>query len=134
MISTFFPGLTNPPGNPFEPLEVPYPVQPAFYAVYKVNWTAPVFTGGLSSLRYNVTIITFYDNYTQSTDTHSLVVHIEPEERVTIYVEAINPAIDFSNWLSHPYSYSRFERLMSACRGKGMCMNIPHFLLKIRHF
>ena len=96
---------------------------PAFYAVYEVNWTAPIFTGGLSSLRYNVTIITVYDEYTRSSDTHSLVVHIEPEERVRIYVAAINPAIDCSNWREHPYSYQRFETLTSACRGKGMCIH-----------
>ena len=101
---------------------------PEFYAVYKVNWTAPVFTGGLSSLRYNVSIKTVYDHYAQIADTHSLVVHIEPDERVTIYVEAINPAINSSNWLEHPYSYSQFGMLTSTCRGKGMCIKLIYHI------
>lgn len=129
VISTFFynSGLTNPPSVPSRPQEVPYPVHPIDYrgfAAYKVNWTGPIFTGGLSyaSLRYSVTVsVPFGDSDTLSTSTNSLVVNIDPTDYVRITVAVINPAINSSNWQDHPHSIPRvFSPLGSTCKDKGI--------------
>ena len=88
-----------------------------------MNWTAPVFTGGLSSLRYIVTVRTFFDRDTFNASVDSLVVRIDPFEQVMINVAIINPAVNSSNWYEHPHSSKLFDPLDSDCRGKGRYTN-----------
>ena len=129
-----FSGLTNPPGNIYDPKEVPYPVDSLWYAKYKVNWTAPLFTGGLSSLHYNITISPRWSNdeYSQSSNTNSVVIPIEPDYPVDIYVAVINPAINSSEWMQHPHSVRYFRELISFCVNKGNNMTLCRIVL-IKH-
>ena len=114
-LSLCFSGLTNPPGNISYPEEVPYPVDSLWYAKYRLNWTAPLFTGGLSSLHYIVIV----SPYSQSSNTTSVVIQIEPGYPVNIYVAVINPAINSSDWKKHPHIRRHFRELTSDCLRKG---------------
>ena len=121
-LSLYFSGLTNPPGNISYPEEVPYPVDSLWYAKYKLNWTAPLFTGGLSSLHYIVIISPSWypdDEYSQSSNITSLVIQIEPYYPVNIYVAVINPTINSSDWKKHPHIRRFFRRITSICQAKG---------------
>jgi hypothetical protein len=81
-----------------------------------------LFTGGLSSLHYNVTVRpwSFDPEYSLSSNTNSVVIHVDPDYLVNIHVAVINPAINSSEWTQHPHSGRRFLELISICRGKGM--------------
>ena len=134
-LSLCFSGLTNPPGNISHPEEVPYPVDSPWYAKYRLNWTAPLFTGGLSSLHYNVTVSPLWfpdDEYSQSSNTTSVVIQVDPDYPVNISVAVINPTINSSDWKKHPHIRRYFQYLTSNCQNKGNNMTLCRIVL-IKH-
>ena len=94
-----------------------------------------MFTGGLSSLHYIVTVSPLWfpnDEYSQSSNTTSEVIQVEPGYPVNISVAVINPTINSSDWKKHPHIRRYFQELTSTCLNRGNNMTLYRIIL-IKH-
>ena len=87
-------GMTNPPGN-LVLTELPYPnpnpTEALFYGTYLVDWSPPVFTGGLTQLHYNVTVSIFFNGVlVLSTNITSVMIYMRDYVNVRIKVTTID--------------------------------------------
>ena len=100
--------------------EIPYPSpdDPRFFGSYLVTWRPPLFTGGLTQLRYNVTVLGFGSSPSTNTNLTSTIIYLEIEEISWIIVSVVNRTAA-TQQISDNSPHLRIESPTSKCAGKG---------------
>ena len=123
-------GLTNPPSVPTL-REVPYPLpnpgDALIKGAFEVAWDPPRFTGGRPALHYNITIKFRSYHEVLTSNTHSVVVYLYTNFRVTVTINVTvtsshseeNTTLASFEQLSEPGQLKIDHILESECSGEG---------------